>query len=202
MAVVLLVGLPACASEAGGTDAAVREATVVDLGVDIARLDGGGGDGGPSSCAFDDSYFFGVEGGLAPFRDQASLVPPGTYLRQRDFGASQPAVSCMVPVPVCGTADQVDIGEMNEALGQADVRTLLTPGKSTVFGVDPRPYDGQAWVVRKGADRQGGEIVVGAPCSGGAGCTEPPPNVRTLRARFEALEAQALANPACAGLRR
>ena len=80
-------------------------------------------------------------------------------------------------------------------MANPQVAALLKPNQLAVYGRDLRGVDGQAWVIRRGADRKGGEIVVGMPCTGASGCVEPPAGVQALRERLQALESRSWPRP-------
>ena len=143
---------------------------------------------------------FGLVGGLVAVTDTYTLTPPLAFRAVRV--ASGVTTMCDTSVPGCNTADMVDVGEVNAALAARDVQAAFGTargGTMLVYGVDPRPVDGQVFSV----SLDGAEVIVGNPCrTGGMGCLEIPVGLQRLVDVLTALRDQELLRPACAGLRR
>jgi hypothetical protein len=142
---------------------------------------------------------FERQGGLAPFRTTYTLTPPLTFRAEHmAMGAS---TRCETTIPACNTVDMVDVGEVNAALAARDVQAafaMAAGGMKRVYGVDPRPRDGQVFAI----SLDGATVAVGEPCrSGGAACLEIPVGLQRLVDVLTALRDQELLRPACMSLR-
>jgi hypothetical protein len=143
---------------------------------------------------------FGMVGGLVATSETFTLTPPLAFRAERR-GATGMTTSCQTSVPGCNTTDMVDVGEVNAALSARDVQTafgMARGGMMLVYGVDPRPMDGQVFSVAL----DGAEVIVGGPCrTGGGGCLEIPIGLQRLVDVLTGLRDQELLRPACMGLR-
>lgn len=114
-------------------------------------------------------------------------------------GAMPPDMQCMPVLPMCD-GPAVDVADVMAALADAEVQQVLqrSLGAVTVplYGVDPRPSDGQIFLL---TTNLGGAFMVGTPCVPGSGttCQEIPPGLARLVSVLVALDQQQLADPSC-----
>jgi hypothetical protein len=161
-----------------------------------AQLDASGG-----SCRLDQRYQFGFIGGNAVYHDAYTLDASGELTKRRaDTGRAGPNDAgslrqCVVRLPPCGSA-AVDLADLTAALTAADVvgSWAMAPN---LFGVDPRPYDGQILAI---ARTDGKVIEIGDACEQGADCRPVTPALDALRAVFARLVQETSESPACANL--
>ncbi|MBL8600897.1 MAG: hypothetical protein JNK72_03140 [Myxococcales bacterium] len=145
---------------------------------------------------------YGHDGGLVAFRYTYSLRPAATFVALKTFTDASP-VRCETAVPSCNTPNEVDIDEVASALASPDVEAAFEAARANnnmvLYGVDPRPVDGQVFYVQRG----GARVMVGDPCrtGGGAGCTTAPVGVQRLVDVLTALAEQERLRPACMALR-
>ena len=145
---------------------------------------------------------FGLDGGLVPFVERFILAPAATFRAERRSGGAMGTVAamCETTLPGCNTADMVDVGELNAAIGARDVQIALgaargMPGMQIVYGTDPRPMDGTVFAI----EADGARLFVGAPCRAGmmTGCLATPVGVQRLVDVLTALRDQELQRAAC-----
>jgi hypothetical protein len=157
------------------------------------------------TCAFDATYRFTTNGGLAAYRDTTVLAPPASFLYQREPEASPvPEMSCAPALPTCG-GDAIDVSDVMAAFTDPDVQDALTRsmGAATLpfYGQDQRGGDGAAFQITRDG---GGGFLIGAPCPAGSTpptCLEIPSGLSRLVSLLIAFNQQQLADPACASLR-
>lgn len=190
-------GLPPldAATDRAGPDRVTPD--VVDL-TDVAPKDAAGSDA-PCAAALVGAVRFGRTGGRTAVTTRYVLTPPLAFRAERTGAGA--AAMCETALPGCNTADMVDVGEVNAALGARDVGVafgMATGGMERVYGVDTRPMDGQVFTV----SLDGATVIVGEPCRvGGTGCLEIPTGLQRLVDVLSALRDQEMLRPACAALR-
>lgn len=128
------------------------------------------------ACELPGTLRFGLVGGMVRERERHVLTPPDQYRRRLET-FDDTTRTCSLTLPACGSPGVVDLEEILNALRHPDVVQSLS-GDSTIFlGRDLRPVDGQAWRLQWfGA----GEVLLGQPCGGEAGCAAIVPGLDTL----------------------
>lgn len=157
----------------------------------------------PCAQALPEEVRFGAIGGKTFFRDELSLRPPATFVYLRTFNDASP-VRCETQLPSCGTPNEVDLGEVVAALGDADVTAAFAASRamnnSVLYGYDSRPVDGTVFSIVRG----GATVLVGDTCRVGMGaeCVPVPVGVQRLVDVLNGLREQEGFRPACMALRR
>lgn len=150
-------------------------------------------------CSLDAGYDFGWSGGLSLSRDHYLLIPPDTFRVNRSYAFGQEEATCTTTVPVCGTPDRVDLGDVRAALRHPDVRSAWDAAEPTLYGADLRPMDGGVWAIqRNDASGRSPQLLLGADCRGSSSCQPIPPGLLALRESLRSLAGQELATRACA----
>lgn len=147
-------------------------------------------------------YTFGADGGLVPVV-VTSRIEPGrrfTYTRTPSGRIDAGVTSCTTTLDDCGASDggSVDTLAVINALNNADVMAAFADQVTTLYGTDPRPVDGQVFVVTRGDGRH---FEVGGDCGGSAGCRAIPAGLSRLRTVLNDLQTRQLARPECAAVR-
>jgi hypothetical protein len=146
-------------------------------------------------CTYDAQYLFGDVGGPVPSQDRTTLgtIYGYSHLRTRADGS---AYRCSPTVePACADPVLIDISDVMLAIMDPSVQEALAHQPSpALFGVDTRAQGTPVFSVQRS---NSGELVVGAPCAGAAGCVEPPAGVTVLVNTLKALDAQALNSIDC-----
>jgi hypothetical protein len=152
------------------------------------------------ACAFDATYFYGLDGGDVLFRHTVILEPPARFTHVRSPVTTMPAdLWCVPPVPACDSP-AIDPREVMAALRDPDVREAFTrsllAGMTPLYGVDQRPVDGQAFKITRAG---GGGFLIGEPCPPGSNtsCLEIPGGLSRMRSLLLAFDQQQLADPSC-----
>jgi hypothetical protein len=210
LAVVALGVFVGCGDDDEVADPPVADASVADaareLDAKTPALDGNvladaQVDAASGSCRLDQRYQFGFIGGNAIYHDAHTLDASGELTKQRaDTGRAGPNDAgplrqCVVTLPPCGS-DAVDLADLTAALTDANVVGSWATAPN-LFGVDPRPYDGQILVI---ARTDGKVIEIGDACEQGADCRLVTPALDALRTVFARLVQQTSESPACANL--
>lgn len=220
---LLTLSLAACDSstpaDAGTPDAATDTSldTAVDTSPDVAPdtavdispdtspdvASDTASDGPPTVCSLAAVYTFGLDGGLVASRDIARIEPPRRFtLTRMDFRiADAGTLSCSTVLNDCGPNDggTVDTQVLLDAFANADVVAAFADTTNTLYGRDPRPVDGQVFMITRGDGRH---VEIGPDCGGVTGCRAITPGLARLRAVLETLQTMQLAQPECASLRR
>lgn len=181
-------------ADASASDASrAQDAKTPELDASLdAKVDGG-------SCSLDQRYQFGYAGGNAIYHDAYTLTASGQLTKQRVDTGRAPANDagtarqCVVTLPACGS-DAVDPADLTAALEAASESWATAPN---LFGVDPRPYDGQVLVI---ARADGKTIELGDACDNSVGCRPLTPALEALRTVFARLIQETSESPACANL--
>jgi hypothetical protein len=160
------------------------------------------------TCMFDATYQYGRLGGKTAVRHTVLLEPPASFTHVRSSTAISPPPpdqSCAPALPLCGGA-AMDAGDVMAALADRDVQDVFERSKGAatipIYGVDPRPVDGQVFRIARSS---GGGFLVGGPCPPNvptSSCMPIPGGVSRLVSVLTALDEQQLADPACAALPR
>lgn len=205
-ATVLALGVwMGCGDDADVADPPAADASVADASRELdakapsvdASLDGAKGDA--SACGLDQGYKFARVGGNALYHDAYTLKANGELTKQRaDTGRAGPNDAgilrqCVVMLPACGS-DAVDPGDLTDALVEV---TAVWGAEPNLFGIDPRPYDGQVLVI---AREDGKVLELGDPCGDSPDCRPITPTLDTLEKVFGRLVQETAENPACADL--
>jgi hypothetical protein len=206
-----LISVVAC----GGTTTSAPSATA-----DGGTAGGGGtaADGGtasdaqtptpttpPPTCAdcLATAVSWGQNGGLVAYVDTSSLSGCRTYTRSRaSSGTPTPKLSCTAELGACSAAP-IAVGDVEAALAHADVIAALAGG-TTTYGSDSRPCDGAVLSITIGTKtvEVGGDCQAGSPTGcGSQPCVPVPAGVRALASVLEQLDAQEIAQPACAAFK-
>jgi hypothetical protein len=136
------------------------------------------------------------------YDSQSTLFGCSSYTFTRASPAGTLACSSTLP---CYKMNLVTTTEVAAALEDPDVKAALGGGTS-VYGSDPRGCDGTVLMLTFG---NGAPITLGDDCSPSTGCGLPtpggcvpvPPGLAALRALLRQLDAQELAQAACAKVR-
>jgi hypothetical protein len=154
--------------------------------VDAAQDGSPGGDAGACTACLGARLEWAFDGGLVAYRDRSAILPCNTYQRQRLSGTTK-TLECTAAVGHCGG----DAGGGAAPTIDAIVATLAEPevqaafaSAPALFGLDPRPVDGQVLRITLG----GAAVELGDACGGAAGCTEPPAALKTLATQLRALD--------------
>lgn len=112
------------------------------------------------------------------FHDELTLRPPARLERKRvrnDAGRAEERCETRLSSEA--------VQEITAALAAPDVTAAFTEAASTkkepLFGTDPRPGDGQIFLIERGGVRLS---IGGKPCEGAPGCRESPGGVDALMA--------------------
>lgn len=135
---------------------------------------------------------FTTDGGLVASRDTVTVGAPRRFLFERSVAGGM-ALRCETTIPACG-AGGVDVGVIAAALADPEVQAAFAMGE-VFYGVDSRPVDGQALVLRRGA----AQVFVGEPCrvGGGPECVGAPVGVQRLVDALNALKEQETLREPC-----
>lgn len=141
---------------------------------------------------------FGRDGGKVAYADTFTLTPPLAFRAERRMsGSTTVSAMCETTIPLCNTADMVDVGEVNAALANMSVVTAFGMARAMpiVYGYDPRPADGTVYLIEK----DGARVYVGDPCRVGmmTGCLEIPTGLQHLVDVLRALADQERLRSAC-----
>ncbi len=192
----------------GSTDRVVVDRPapdVLDL-TDVPLVDDVAPSDVPCTPMLSTTVTFGLNGGKVAFTDRFTLTPPLSFRAERHGGGPSGTVTamCSTTLPGCNTADMVDVGELNAALGARDVQTALgfargMPMMEVLYGYDPRPVDGTVFEI----NADGARLFVGAPCRAGmmTNCLAVPVGVQRLVDVLTALRDQEVQRSACMALR-
>ena len=182
--------------DAGATDD--HDATVTTDATDMRtpppdgggdRSDGASIDGtATSSCTLDRSYTFWEDGGFVAYADRSTLTPPRTHTVSRDHFRNALPNTCNRELACSGTPG-VDLAELAQALGNADVVAALSMSTKPFYGTDTRPADGSIFIFER--DDQRGFML---------GTGDVPPGLRALQTLLRQLASETVATAACAGL--
>jgi hypothetical protein len=160
-------------------------------------------DGAPAMCFLDATYRYGYDGGRIAWRDTVILSPPTSFLLlHQPVTTMPPDMQCMPLLPMCD-GPAIDLADVMAALADPEVQQVLIRSKGAatlpLYGVDPRPSDGQIFQLTTDL---GGGFLVGTPCPPGPGtfCVGIPEGLARLVSVLDALERQQLADPTCASL--
>ena len=148
-------------------------------------------------CTFDSTYIYGTRGGSAPSAELSILAGALGAYEHVSTRLSDGATHVCIPgvFAACGTPDKVDLGDiLLDLIDPAVAAALGARPAPVLFGLDTRPAGTPLTFVHR-AD--GGELLVGAPCAGAAGCAEIPGGVSRLLADLAALDLQQLASLDC-----
>ena len=151
-------------------------------------------------CSLPTMLTFWYDGGMRLYTEAAvvtdTLSVTRTYVIPVDGGAVR---GCTKALPACGTAGQIDLGDIATDYAAADVMSAFVLPDPTVFGVDPRAYDGSLFAIKNVA---GKTIYVGADCPSPTtgSCRPVPAGVKALATDLQALFDFAKSSTACAGL--
>lgn len=174
---------------------------VLDL-TDVPPLEDAPASDVPCTPMLGGTVTFGLDGGKVAFVERFTLAPAAAFRAERRSGGSVGMLvsMCETALPGCNTADMVDVGELNAALGARDVQIAFgaargMPGMQMIYGYDPRPVDGTVFAI----EADGVRLFVGAPCRAGMmeGCLATPVGVQRLVDVLTALRDQELQRPAC-----
>ena len=148
-------------------------------------------DAGSCGCVPDMKW--GLSGGLATYGDESRLTSCTRYQRVRDFrDQDRPTLSCEETLPKC--AFGLASGQLiTVALDRPDVKAALQAAP-ILYGVDPRPYDGQVFRIQVGTS----VIEVGDACGATAACTPIPAGVQQLVNTLKIIDNQELSMTPCA----
>jgi hypothetical protein len=150
------------------------------------------------TCEFDETYSYGLDGGLVASRDLATLSPPAAFSFERTpFVVQAAEVKCAPALPACHDAARLDAADIVADLRDPDVQVALALSTPPFYGHDSRPVDGIAFRLLR-ADGRG--FLVGDPCRADEACTPAPDGVQRLVDDLKALEAQQLMDPTCASI--
>lgn len=150
-------------------------------------------DAGTPSCACAvTTVSWGMDGGLAAYVDSSSLVPCNTYVHERTTYQNA-TTACKLEL-TCNPG-QISAQTINQLLAAPDVVAALKKAP-IVYGIDPRPVDGQLFRVTVGSRT----LYVGMPCNGAANCLPIPSGVAALVKGLQTLDQQALSRPECANM--
>jgi hypothetical protein len=141
-----------------------------------------------STCAFSATYTFYDDGGLRALSYRTVLAPPRTDTLQRIPAGSTSGVACPRETS-CASTSAISVGQIEAAVGNADVQAALAKPQGMVYGTDSRPSDGSVLAFERG-DGKGFFI--------GGGTV--PAGLRALEQLLHALQAESLADPACEAL--
>lgn len=193
LVVLALVGCGASMDSGSSTLADAAQDGANDAGSDT-------GAGGCSGC-LGARLEWELNGGLVAYRDRSAILPCNTYQRQRFDPPSGTIATaqCTAMLGHCG-ADAASGAPTIEAVAAAvadpEVQAALARAP-LLFGVDPRPYDGQVLRITMG----GAQLEVGDGCGAQAGCTEAPAGVATLVSLLRALDEHEATTTSCAQFR-
>lgn len=154
-------------------------------------------------CDIPTTYTYGLDGGLVPYRLQATLEPGRRFTFTRiELGrvdAGPCNCTCTNTLDYCGTSDggTIDTLGVINAFNDADVMAAFADQTSTLYGRDTRPADGQVFVVTR---MDGRHFEIGESCGGAAGCRAIPAGLARLRTLLTDLQAQELRRPPCSNL--
>lgn len=153
------------------------------------------------SCDLTDTWSFGYAGGNVRCHSRAMLSPPDslTIIVGDCAGdwASQPDRMCTLPLPACGTKDEVDASDLAQDFADPDVQRALVA--QSRFG-HPLPDRGATFL--SGSDGRSLSSV-GGECSEPPlvpACTDAPAGVRQLLSDLNDAILQGENDPACANL--
>ncbi len=150
-----------------------------------------------SSCGLPASVTFGHEGGLTLYAMSFELRADGSFVATKIEHAGPDRTTSCTTRPPCASQAEVDLGKLAAALAHSDVVAAFAEAEPPTYGLDSRPADGQAFVVR-GSDGRG--FVLGQPCPDYPGCVPIPPGIAALAEMLDALSFQELARPECGTL--
>jgi hypothetical protein len=125
------------------------------------------------------------------------LRADGSFVATRIEHAGPDRRTSCTTRPPCASEAEVDLGKIAGALAHPDVVEAFAEVEPPTYGLDPRPADGQAFVVRR-SDGRG--FVSGEPCPDYPGCVPIPPGIAALAAMLQELSFQELARPECGAL--
>lgn len=157
-------------------------------------------DAADSRCPLTTSLTLWYDGGMRVYTEQAVVKETMTFTRTYaavvDGGAPR---TCTAPLPACGSPTQIDLVDIAADLAAPEVVAAFALPDPTVYGVDPRGYDGTLFAIRNSA---GKTLYVGADCPSPAmsSCRPVPAGVKTLATDLKSLFETARAATACAGL--
>jgi|KBSMisStaDraftv2_1062788.scaffolds.fasta_scaffold174485_2 hypothetical protein len=162
---------------------------------------GGAGGGGAPVCAFSATYTI-LDWSGADTDDVMALLPPNSFHYTGEtptFEDGATRRSCAPPLPACNDPAQLDVGDVEAAIANADVQAAFAM-KSTSFGDHSGLPSPTARELSFSSD-SGNFINVGPDCPTPAGvCTPVPPGIKALVDLLRALKAQQRADPSCAGV--
>jgi hypothetical protein len=142
-------------------------------------------------CSFEHTYTFRQDGGLRPFADSSSLMPPHRHTLTRDFYMNAPPPSCSRELS-CADDDSstVSAPDILQALQAPDVVAALAMPTPPFYGYDSRPSDGSVFIFQRDDGRG---FTLG---SGDA----VPTGLRVLETLLASVTSDTLASPDCASL--
>jgi hypothetical protein len=181
----------------GGTNTAGGVSSVPSGGAggEVTGGSGGGAVSGGSAgqcqdCLPVDSLYWGMNGGLVYYIDTSSLGSCRTYNHMRDYMTDAlPMCTQMLPACPDRTMDRIVA-----AINDADFTAALK--NHTLYGSDPRAYDGQVFRISIGRDY----IDVGTPCYDTPNSCTMPSAIAELVTELQALDQIELATDACVAI--